>query len=607
MRGIGKANFKLTYKNKLIIIFVLVAFLPSFLMQYVTYMNSTQAMKAKINEQVNYNLIQTNKSLDAVLTEYEDTLYQLIINDDVVKSTPKLLHGSDFDQLVASDVLQQIFAGYSNSKKGIRRITYFDNNGNVLVSYDKTTGSSWSQERDGTPFLLIMKLNDMRQNPLITVTEKAKTDGGEAYYIFHIARKLFGISSGQLERMGYIVMDLDESVLSEACTVSLPNAPTSGISSANFLMDASGNLISFPEKEKIGASFFSLLDAEHSDVSPLPEQAAVMGQPSIMNYYPNEKTGWTIVNVTSEAKMFSEMYAMQKITIWTGLAMLSVSILLIVYFSGLLTKSIRTIVSAMQQTEHGNLNVKLDDTSGDEMSIIASSYNKMMATINELMERTKQAVQKQKESDIRSLEAQINPHFLYNTLDSINWMAIEKEEHEISRMLKGLALILRYSVSSSNQMVPLARELEWLEQYLFLQKTRFSDSFQYYVHMQPGLQQAPMYKLLLQPFVENSILHGFAGRKSGSELHIRFWTEDESSLCVEIEDNGCGMDEAVVRSILLAEARDAAEASSGIGIRNVIERLQLYYGERAHCRIESVRGRGTRVNLIMPLCREGNS
>lgn len=599
-------KLELNYKNKLIITFVLVAFLPSIFMQYMTYMNSTRAMNAKINELVTSNLIQTNKNLDSVLSQYEDVLYQLIMSEDVIQSTKKLLHGYDFDQLTYSDALIRIFSGYSNSKPGIRGFTYFDNNGTILASYDKLTGSSlWGEEMNNIPYLLIMKLNNIVQGPLITSTEKVNADTSDEQYVFHIARRLYGISSDRLEKMGYMVMTLEESVLANACSISLIDSNVQGMSSANILIDHAQNIVSSPSERRIGSTFSSILGVKDLSMDHLPEKGMVLGQSSMMNYYPNEKTGWTIVSMINEQQMFGEMYAMQKINVWIGFVMFLVTIFLIVYFSGILTKSIHRIVNAMKLTERGNLNVKIEDNTGDEISIIASSYNNMMTTINELMEQTKLAVQKQKESEIRSLEAQINPHFLYNTLDSINWMAIEKEEHDMSRMIKGLAHILRYSISHSNKMVCLAQELEWLEHYLALQRNRFNDSFQYFIHSDPSVKEVKLYKLLLQPFVENTIIHGFAGKKTGAELHIRFRLDDESCLSIEIEDNGCGMAESTVRTMLDGGDRESVAIGSGIGIRNVIERLQLYYGDQAQCLIESTIGRGTKVTLMLPNHADG--
>lgn len=594
-------KLELNYKNKLMLTFVLVAFLPSIFMPYMTYMNSTRAMNAKINELVTSNLIQTNKQLDSSLSQYEDVLYQLIINHDVITSSKKLLHGTDLDQLTYSDTLIQIFSGYANSRPGIRGFTYFDNNGNILASYDKLTSSSlWAEEKNNIPYLLIMKMNNIQGGPLITSTEPMFADANDSSIVFHIARRLYGISSDRLEKMGYLVMTLEESVLANACRISLVDENDQGMSSANILIDHAQNIVSFPFEDRIGTNFASVLGVKELVMDHFPRKGVVLGHPSIMNYYLNEKTGWTIVSITNEEKMFGEMYAMQKINVWTGFVMFLITTILIVYFSGLLTKSIHRIVNAMKLTELGDLNVKIEDHTGDEISIIASSYNNMMTKVNELMKSTRLAVQRQKESEIRSLEAQINPHFLYNTLDSINWMAIEKEEHEISRMIKGLAHILRYSISHSNKRVHLAQELEWLEHYLTLQRNRFNDSFQYFIHVHPGLEDVKLYKLLLQPFVENSIIHGFAGKISGAELHIRVRLAAEDFLRIEIEDNGCGMDEASVRTMLDGGTSHHAAIGSGIGIRNVIDRLDLYYGDQANCFIESRVGRGTKVILLVP-------
>ncbi|MFC0215757.1 sensor histidine kinase [Paenibacillus chartarius] len=595
---------ELTYKNKLIITFVLIAFLPTIFMQYITYWNSTQAMKAKIDELVNYSLIQTDKNLTAVLSDYENVLYQFIMNEEVIRSTKKLLHGSDFDQLVYSDALQSLMTGYTNSKTGIRGFTFFDNNGNILATYDKQAGMLWGTESGVAPYLLIMKLNGMQKGPpLITTTEKGSPnpDNGDTPYMFHIARMMYSISSERLEKLGYMVMTLDEAVLADACSFSLLDEDRDGIGSTNFLIDSGRNLVTFPERSRIGSSVSRIWDANGTGRDGLlPKTASILGQPSILNYYTNTKTGWTIVNVTSEKKMFGEMYAMQKLTVWAGIVIFAVSLLLIVYFSGLLTKSIHTVVKAMKAAENGNLDVTIEDRTGDEIALIASGFNRMMKTIHEWMERTKTALEKQKESEIRSLEAQINPHFLYNTLDSINWMAIDREEHEISRMLKKLAHILRYSISNSNKLVTLAQELDWLEQYLFLQQYRFNGSFNYFVHLDPELAEAKIYKLLLQPFVENTIVHGFAGKKTGAELHIRFTLTCPDTLHVEIEDNGCGMEPAVFSGLLSRESADHEAGGRGIGIRNVLDRLQLYYGDKAGCTIESEIGTGTRVILQIP-------
>ncbi|WP_436237861.1 cache domain-containing sensor histidine kinase [Paenibacillus sp. LjRoot153] len=598
---------EISFKNKLIITFFMVTFLPAILMQYFTYYNSTHTMTTKINELVNYNLIQTNKNLNTALSGYADILYQVFSDEDVISSVYYILHGNESESLLYASRLRTLLASYTYSKEGIRSLSFFNNNG-TIVSFDRATGSSidtlWNQLKDDSRLNLMQNLKNNQQGSIVTVTEKVGGSEDAGQFVFHIARKLTGLSNGTPEDMGYIIVSLDESVLSDAVNFTTNDTQTGKINSSNFLMDEKRNLISFSDKEKIGLNLSDIIADKQSLKNELPTHAKLLKKASIINYFPNEKTGWTIVNVTNESDLFSEMYDMQKINILAGAASIALTTFLIIYFSGFLTKSVRKIVNAMRLSQRGNFTVQIAHDSSDEFSVIVSNYNKMMITINELMEETRQAVQKQKESEIRSLEAQINPHFLYNTLDSINWMAIEKDEHEISRMLKGLAHILRYSISHSNKLVSLSEEIEWLEHYLFLQQNRFNNSFQYEIIMESGVKRARIYKLLLQPFVENVILHAFSGKKSGGLIKIHFYSGYENSLCVKLNDNGCGMDEAIVKNIMDGHYERVQSTGSGIGVRNVIDRLALYYGDKAKFFMTSTIGEGTEVSLILPSVNE---
>jgi two-component system sensor histidine kinase YesM len=225
----------------------------------------------------------------------------------------------------------------------------------------------------------------------------------------------------------------------------------------------------------------------------------------------------------------------------------------------------------------------------------------MMQTINDLMIETRQAVEKQKEAEVRALEAQINPHFLYNTLDAINWLAIEKEEYQISKMLKGLAQILRYSIKDSNKTVFVADEMKWMQQYVFLQQHRFHSSFQCSFDVSPETLNYRIHKLILQPFIENAIIHGFNGRKKDGMLVIHIGKKDERAFEIVIDDNGMGMEQETVDA-LLRPGRDQPYArGSGLGIRNALARLDMYYGNLANAEIQSTEGRGTRIKLTLPI------
>ena len=163
----------------------------------------------------------------------------------------------------------------------------------------------------------------------------------------------------------------------------------------------------------------------------------------------------------------------------------------------------------MKNVEEGGLAQRIPDEKRmpTEIELIARQFNHMLSKVEESMDKEREAVVRQKNAEIAALEAQINPHFLYNILDTINWMAIDKDEYEISNTINSLAQILRYGLDKSNSMVEIRREVEWLRQYIFLQQTRLKNTFECQINAEPGILGCRIHKLLFQPFVENAILH----------------------------------------------------------------------------------------------------
>lgn len=236
----------------------------------------------------------------------------------------------------------------------------------------------------------------------------------------------------------------------------------------------------------------------------------------------------------------------------------------------------------------------------------------LMYAINIQLKRQEQIILQQNEKNIRSLnqqktaelkalELEINPHYLYNTLNSINGMAIEHQDYQVSRMLKIFSSNLIYILRDRYQPVPLQKELQWLEEYLQLQKYRFNEKFDYEIDVEPGVEELLIYKLLLQPFVENAILHGFAKRQSGGMLTILLYREGES-IHIQIYDNGQGMESEKLLRIQEMLADPTIEA--GLGILNSCRRMHGYYGEQGTIRMESAVGRGTSVEIILPIIQK---
>ena len=234
------------------------------------------------------------------------------------------------------------------------------------------------------------------------------------------------------------------------------------------------------------------------------------------------------------------------------------------------------------------------------MGQIAGNFNSMTGKVRDLIEEVSEAKDKQKDAEIRALEAQINPHFLYNTLDSINWMAIEREQYDISRMLRNLGVILRYSINKSNQMTSMEEVADWLEKYVSLQQMRFNQSFRFELNVEERARRVMIHKLLLQPFVENSIIHGFKGMEKGGVLRVDiFLSETGEKVNIIIEDNGKGMPGRIAEAFNTRE-QAIKDGGSRIGLHNAFARMDMYYGKEAVWNVNSIEGMGTVITLTLP-------
>ena len=204
-----------------------------------------------------------------------------------------------------------------------------------------------------------------------------------------------------------------------------------------------------------------------------------------------------------------------------------------------------------------------------------------------------------------ALEAQLNPHFLYNTLDTINWIAIGRKEFEISRAITALAVILRYGIDNSNGIVTIREEYEWLKQYLFLQQTRLKDGFESSIEIPPELMEMKVHKLLIQPFVENSFIHGFENIKRIPVLKISMELQQQNRLRILIEDNGKGMPEEIIGQMNKGIFQESGDKNQ-IGLKNAMYRISLYYEDQAEIQVESREDAYTRIYITLPVITEGD-
>ncbi|MDA3847870.1 MAG: sensor histidine kinase [Vallitaleaceae bacterium] len=272
-----------------------------------------------------------------------------------------------------------------------------------------------------------------------------------------------------------------------------------------------------------------------------------------------------------------------------------ISIYISFAFSNWFTKPIKNLSRNMRKVEQGDLSVRVDIISQDEIGVLGVSFNVMTKKLESLVQRIVVEQEEKRNYELNALRAQINPHFLYNTLDSIIWMAECKENDKVVVMTSALSKMLRASINNQASGVTLQLELQNAENYLKIQKFRYSNKLDYEIDVDVKLYAKKAAHLVLQPLVENSIYHGIKNKEGVSKITIKAF-EKNGLLYIQVIDNGVGMDQEKI-DLLFA---DTTQSNVGIGISNINRRISLIYGEQYGLSITSEVGVGTTNTIVIP-------
>ncbi len=315
-------------------------------------------------------------------------------------------------------------------------------------------------------------------------------------------------------------------------------------------------------------------------------------------------TGWTLVSMVPYKSVMAETMAISGVMILAVAITLIVTLLLLNRILTGVVKPLKKLEKYMVQVNPDNMDQRMEILTDDEIGHLSMKFNQMMDRIRNLKEQVIEEQEDKRKYELQALQAQINPHFLYNTLDSIIWMA-ETNDSNIVAMTEALAKLFRISLNKGNEEISLERELEHVKNYLIIQSMRYADKFTYEISAEPGVERCRTIKLILQPIVENCIYHGIKKKRGTGKITIRAYRR-EQNLILEVSDDGCGMPEEICRKILSDEIESENISGSGIGVKNVNERIQLRFGKKYGLSYSSEEGVGTTVTYVLPY-NEGGS
>ncbi|WP_094096245.1 cache domain-containing sensor histidine kinase [Paenibacillus physcomitrellae] len=324
-------------------------------------------------------------------------------------------------------------------------------------------------------------------------------------------------------------------------------------------------------------------------------QSGQKQEDSLLVYSRLPNSNWTLIEITSWKQITASSFRLAEIIGFIGVIAILFVLLLTHLLSRQFTKPIKKLVTAMRMYSVGGQQPELPTDYENEFGYLFAGYRKQNERIEELYLSLQRRYEQQRKAEIEALQANINPHFLYNMLDQLNWMAIEAGQDELSRILELTGRMFRIGLSNGDSFIPISEELVHIESYLEIQQLRRSGGLDYTIEVPEELGVYYMPKLTLQPFVENSIVHGFNKQSHG---HIRIRMEhDNERLRIVIEDNGTGLKRIPPETPPQAQKR----RTGGYGIRNVKERIDGYFGNGYGVKLSERPEGGTKVDIVLPL------
>ena len=366
-----------------------------------------------------------------------------------------------------------------------------------------------------------------------------------------------------------------------------------------FLLDSDGNIVYHPQQQLI----YSDLKSENIElIASLPDGTHVE-ENVIYSIETLNGSHWRVVGVSFVQELITDsLWELGRIIFFVSFLILIVMVIISLILSKVVSHPIRTFAEEMEQFEQNASDFTYVPVGGvREVRILSESFSHMVKKLQGLMGTIRDEQQNLRKTELRALQAQINPHFLYNTLDSISWMTERGKKDEAVEMVNALATLFRISISKGHELIPIRDEIQHAESYLQIQSYRYKNQFAYSFDVEDECLDYLCNKITLQPIIENAIYHGINGLVDDGKITITVKSQ-ENNIIMTVEDNGNGMTDEQIETIMNKDRSD----KSGIGIKNVNDRLKIYFGTEYGITIHSELDEGTRVIILMPKVKEAS-
>lgn len=405
--------------------------------------------------------------------------------------------------------------------------------------------------------------------------------------IFRMGRSINNLITG--ETLGVLIMDISEKMLFDRYNKIIKDGKNI------YIVDLKGNIISNKDKRLIGKNYFE--DIQQGEYIEENEWYSVIKRDNA-NYIKLESTldkyGWSIIEEIPSNVIKQPIKQITEKFILTLTLVIIVSFIIIYKLSIWITKPVINMKNTMKQVMDGNLNLKVEVDRNDEIGSLEESFNNMIKWLEESIEEIKEQEKQKRIAELSFLQAQINPHFLYNTLSGVRFLVSMNKNEEAEEMIFKFTKLLRNILPKASELISLNEEIEIVIDYIELQKIRYPNLFKVDIFIQESIKSIKVPALILQPVVENAIFYSIDNEGKKGKIRIIGYSEEEK-IIIEVIDNGKGMSNRQINDVFKNK-----EAMNRVGLINVHERIQLNYGKMYGIEIISEKGKGTRIRYILP-------
>lgn len=586
MRKIKDMLLNVSLRTRMVLSNIVVALIPFLIFSIVSgfvFLDHAQ----KTAEEHSVQLIhQVSNSMDVYVETIEKMVNYIQLElQDTPFFTMESEGASGWDS--ETDYIRSVLENVANSHREVAGIfiatkeDLYVSTGMSRISRDPFQNERWYREASENP----------EEIQLISVVTGRNIVTNRSYSIddvFSLAKAVQDPETGEV--LGVILLDIRHDIIQSSI-----NGVTIGEKGFVFVMDQEDNIVYTP----VNGIVYRVNPKWVKAMEPMSVQ--IQGGSYQIRSELSPYTGWRTVGVFSMDEVMSSVNTIVYILFTCVIISLVLVVIVSFKFSRTLTNPIFKLKRLMKQAESGDLTVRFNFEHNDEIGELGQSFNHMIARIDQLIQMVYVEQENKRTAEMKSLQEQIKPHFLYNTLDTISWMARDYDAEDIVRLVDALTNMFRIGLSHGKDIITVKEEITHVSNYLYIQKIRYKDKLNYVIHVDESLYAIEVPKLILQPLVENAIYHGVKAKRGGGTITITGVPEGEN-LVFTVQDDGAGMLQEKVEELnRRMSERSVLDEKKSFGLFYIRERIQLCYGKGYGVHVESALGEGTRVTITLPL------